>query len=61
MLGIVYAANVLIPEPARASGWIGAPNTAPLFGGRSAIDLIASGNVADIAAVRRYLDAQLST
>lgn len=61
VLGIFYAVSVLFPEPARARGWIRAPNTGPLFGGRSAIDLIASGSIADLAAVRRYLDAQLST
>lgn len=61
ILGIFYAISVLLPEPARASGWIKAPNSAPLFGGRSALELVASGNLADLAAVRRYLDAQLST
>jgi hypothetical protein len=31
---------------------------APLFGGRSALDRMAAGRVADLYEVRKYLDAQ---
>jgi hypothetical protein len=34
------------------------PNDAPLFGGRSALDRMISGNVADLFVVRQYIDAQ---
>jgi len=34
------------------------PNTAPLFGGRSALDRMMGGQVADLYVVRHYLDAQ---
>jgi hypothetical protein len=33
------------------------PNTAPLFGGQSALARMLSGNVADLYVVRQYLDA----
>ncbi|MXO65963.1 antitoxin Xre/MbcA/ParS toxin-binding domain-containing protein [Altericroceibacterium endophyticum] len=59
VLGIYKAINTLLPDPIRADQWIRRPNSAPLFRGRSAIDLIASGSLTDLAAVRHYLDAQL--
>jgi hypothetical protein len=34
------------------------PNAAPLFSGRSALDRMTSGNVADLYVVRQYVDAQ---
>jgi hypothetical protein len=34
------------------------PNAASPFGGRSALERMLSGNVADLYEVRRYLDAQ---
>ena len=34
------------------------PNAAPLFGGRSALDRMLGGQVADLFVVRQYLDAQ---
>jgi len=34
------------------------PNDAPLFGGKSALERMLSGNVADLYIVRQYLDAQ---
>jgi hypothetical protein len=49
---------VLLPEPAAADTWIKKPNTAPLFGGRSALQRMLSGLVADLYVVRQYLDAQ---
>jgi len=58
ILGIYKALQVLLPRPASADAWIKKPNDAPLFGGRSALDRMLSGNVADLYEVRRYLDAQ---
>lgn len=58
LLGIYKALAILFPDPARADAWLRKPNTAPTFGGRSALDRMLSGNVADLFVVRQYLDAQ---
>lgn len=55
----IYAAlEILIPIPERANKWIKTPNTAPLFGGASALDRILAGQVGDLKIVADYLDAQ---
>lgn len=61
VLGIYHAINILLPEQALANAWMRWPNKAAVFEGRSAMELVASGDVADLAIVRRYLDAQLNT
>lgn len=58
LLGIFKAINILLPDPKRADAWMRAPNKAPLFGGRSALDRMTTGNIGDLYAVRQYLDAQ---
>jgi hypothetical protein len=58
VLGIYKALQILLPDPAAADGWISRPNDAPPFGGRSALEVMRSGNVADLFVVRQYLDAQ---
>jgi hypothetical protein len=58
VLGIYKALQILLPSGDAADAWIRKPNAAPLFGNRSALDRIMSGNVADLYEVRRYLDAQ---
>ena len=58
VLGIFKALEILFPDPARADAWLKRGNDAPLFGGRSALDRMLSGNVADLFVVRQYLDAQ---
>jgi hypothetical protein len=58
VLGIYKALQMLLPSDEAADAWIRKPNTAPLFGGHSAIERMLSGNVADLYEVRRYLDAQ---
>ena len=58
VLGIYKALQLLLPTDESADAWIRKPNTAPVFGGRSALDRLLSGNVADLYEVRRYLDAQ---
>ena len=58
LLGIYKALQILLPDPQRADRWITEPNTAPLFGGRSALDRMLGGNVSDLYVVRQYLDAQ---
>ncbi len=58
ILGVYKALQILLPDEKAADGWIKRPNAAPLFGGRSALDRMLSGQVADLYAVRQYLDAQ---
>ena len=58
IFGIYAALQVLLPRPEAADGWIRKPNAAPLFGGRSALARMLSGQVADLYVVRQYLDAQ---
>jgi len=41
-----------------ADEWIRQPNNAPLFGGRSALERMLSGQVADLYVVRQYLDSE---
>ncbi len=58
ILGIYTALQILLPNDKAADGWIKRPNTNPLFGGKSALDRMLSGQVADLFTVRQYLDAQ---
>jgi len=58
LLGIYKALQLLLPDTRAADEWIRRPNDAPLFGGRSALERMLSGNVADLYTVRQYLDAQ---
>ena len=57
LLGIYKALQILLPDPAAADAWVRKPNTAPGFGGRSALDRMLAGSIADLHYVRRYLDA----
>jgi len=58
ILGIYKALQVLLPSTESADAWVKKPNTAPLFGGKSALDRMLGGNVADLLVVRQYLDAR---
>ena len=58
LLGIYKALQVLLPAPDAADAWIKKPNDAPLFNGQSALARMLGGNVADLVAVRQYLDAR---
>lgn len=58
LLGIYKALQILLPDQRAADAWVRQPNRAALFGGRSALDRMLSGHVADLFMVRRYLDAQ---
>lgn len=59
LLRIYRAIRTLLPDDERANLWIRAPNSAPLFGGRSALDHMLDGGVAGLWRVRAYLDSQL--
>ena len=58
LLGIYKALQLLLPDTRAADEWLRRPNEAPLFGGRSALERMLSGNVSDLYTVREYLDAQ---
>jgi hypothetical protein len=56
LLGIWKSLQILLPDPAAADAWVRRPNSAPPFGGGSALDRMLAGNVSDLNLVRRYLD-----
>jgi hypothetical protein len=58
LFGIYAALQLLLPSHERAAEWVRRPNSAPLFGGRSALQRMLGGQVADLYVVRQYLDAQ---
>ena len=58
LLGIYKSLQILLPDPQAADQWVRKPNDAPLFGGRSALERMLSGQVADLYVVREYLDAE---
>jgi hypothetical protein len=58
LLGIYKALQILLPDATAADAWVKKPNTAPGFGGQSALERMLGGNVADLVAVRQYLDAR---
>ena len=58
ILGIYKALQILLPDEKAADEWAKRPNAAPPFGGRSALERMLSGQVADLFVVRQYLDAQ---
>ena len=57
LLGIYKSLQILLPDPNAADAWIRKPNEASIFGGKSALERMLSGNVADLYVVRQYLDA----
>jgi hypothetical protein len=56
VLGIYSGLQILLPKT--ADQWVRKPNEAPIFGGRSALERMTSGNVADLYVVRQDIDAQ---
>ncbi|GAB6043911.1 MbcA/ParS/Xre antitoxin family protein [Endothiovibrio diazotrophicus] len=58
ILGIHKALRILLPGERAAFEWVRKPNDAPLFNGRSALDRMLAGRVADLYEVRKYLDGE---
>ena len=58
LLDIFQAINTLLPIPERADAWMHAPNSAPLLGGRSALNLMCE-SLDGLRQVRRYLQAEI--
>jgi hypothetical protein len=57
LFGIYKALHILLNEPL-ADDWLRRENTNPLFGGRTPLDRMLTGHVADLYVVRQYLDAE---
>ena len=56
LLGIYKSLQILLPDARAADEWVRKPNAAAPFGGRSALERMLSGQVADLYVVRQYLD-----
>ena len=56
LLGIYKSLQILLPDAAAADSWVRKANSAPPFGGGSALARMLAGNVSDLNLVRRYLD-----
>ena len=56
ILGVWKSLQILLPDTGAADAWVRASNTAPAFGGQSALARMLAGNVSDLNFVRRYLD-----
>lgn len=61
VLGIYRALHTIFPDARNADSWVTAPNSAPIFAGRSAIDMIVEGGGGGLASVRSYLEAQVNS
>lgn len=59
VLGIYKSLQVLLPNRVVADAWPTRPNDAALFRGQRAIDVMASGGMLGLVAVRQYLNAQI--
>lgn len=57
LLGIYKALQIIFPTTYDTALWIHAPNDAPLFNGRSALERMLAGQMNDLHVVRQYLDA----
>jgi hypothetical protein len=58
LFGIYVDLTRLLPAPGRAARWVRQPNTAAVFGGRTALEYLLERDVAQWAAVRNYLSGQ---
>jgi hypothetical protein len=56
LIGIHKALRIIFREPQRGYAWMGQANVA--FGGKSALQVMAGGELTDLMRIRRYLDAE---
>lgn len=56
LMGIHKGLRYLFKDPARGYAWVRKPNAA--FGGGSALDIMLRGELADLALMREWLDAE---
>lgn len=60
ILGIYRALQILFPDKECSDQWLHSPNDNPMFGGSAPMEKMLGGFVVDLAAVRTFLDSQLS-
>ena len=60
ILGIFKVLQILLPDADVADRWLRKPDTAPLFGGRSALSMMLAEGEQGLLKVRQHLDAQLA-
>lgn len=60
VLNIYAALHTLLPSPELADSWPHRPNSAPLFGGSTAIAKMLTGSLGDLQSIARYLDSQVA-
>lgn len=60
ILGIYKSLQILLTDPEIADKWLATPNDNPLFNGTAPLDRLLAGQVADLATVRFFLDAERS-
>ena len=58
VIGIYKALHILYPEPQLADRWVGLPNSNPLFGGRTPLELMTGAGMDGLHQVRRLLDGR---
>lgn len=57
VLGILKGLRLVFAEDGHGVRWLKAANDAPVFGGRSPLEVMSDGGMAGLIEVRRYLDA----
>jgi hypothetical protein len=57
VLNIHAGLRTIFNRPESVYGWVRRPNQHPLFAGRSAMNLLGSGHMADLIDVYRHVDA----
>ena len=58
ILGIYKSLQILLSDQKLADQWLATPNDGPLFNGTAPMDRLLAGQVADLAVVRFFLDAE---
>ncbi|MBA0239826.1 antitoxin Xre/MbcA/ParS toxin-binding domain-containing protein [Stenotrophomonas maltophilia] len=58
VLGIYRALHIIFPNRRQADGWVRRPNTGSAFNGNTALSLMCTGLLSDLAAVHQHLESQ---
>jgi len=61
ILGIFKSLEILLPDPQMTDNWLSTPNDNYIFNGAAPKLSMLSGLIADLAAVRDFLDVQENT
>jgi len=57
LLTIYRSLHTILSDGQRADNWVNTPNTAPLFRGQPAIEILKKGRMRDLALVAQYLQS----